>query len=140
MRISRTACARASFPKKRVLNEAVRKVLEYKEKFVAPRVPAEKAVKKILREQKKEPFEAMRQSAEKSITLLRNRAGLLPLRNVPKHARIAIIRPTMGRLMMSDNTNFYPFDFKDVFSQYFDNVQEYVRRPPAKRHRGARRE
>lgn len=106
------------------LNEAVRKVLEYKEKFVAPRVPAEKAVKKTCASKKN--LEAMRQSAEKSITLLRNRAGLLPLRNVPKHARIAIIRPTMGRLMMSDNTNFYPFDFKDVFSQYFDNVQEYV--------------
>ena len=27
---------------------------------------------------------------------------------------------------MSDNTNFYPFDFKDVFSRYFSNVYEYA--------------
>ena len=32
----------------------------------------------------------------------------------------------MGRLMMSDNTNFYPFDFKDAFADHFDDVYEYT--------------
>lgn len=106
------------------LDEAVRKVLEYKAKYVPASIPAERKTKKTCAS-KKNLAEVLR-GAEKSVTLLRNRAKLLPLGKIPAHARVAIIRPTMGRLMMSDNTNFYPFNFRDVFGKYFDNVQEYV--------------
>lgn len=106
------------------LDEAVRKVLEYKDRYARKRVPSKRTTRRICAGKKN--LEAMRSSAEKSITLIRNDAGLLPLGKVPAESRLAIIRPTMGRLMMSDNTNFYPFTFRDVFSQYFSNVQEYV--------------
>lgn len=106
------------------LNEAVRKVLEYKKASVKDRVPSAGTVKRTCGSPRN--LAAVRKTAERSITLVRNDAGLLPLRNVPKDARVSIIRPTMGRLMMSDNTNFYPFDFKDVFSRYFSNVYEYA--------------
>ena len=106
------------------LDEAVRKVLEYKRKFIPAAVPAPSAVKRACATKKN--LALIQQSADKSVTLLRNRAGLLPLGKIPRNARVSIIRPTMGRLMMSDNTNFYPFDFKDVFSRYFDDVYEYV--------------
>ncbi len=105
------------------LDEAVRKVLEYKKAAVKDRVPPARAAKKACASKKN--LAAVQQSADRSITLVRNGAGLLPLNGIPKNARLSIIRPTMGRLMMSDNTNFYPFDFKDVFSRYFDRVYEY---------------
>ncbi len=105
------------------LNEAVRKVLEHKKAAVKDRVPPAGAVKKACASKKN--LAAVQRSADRSITLVRNDAGLLPLADIPKNARLSIIRPTMGRLMMSDNTNFYPFDFKDVFSRYFDRVYEY---------------
>lgn len=106
------------------LNEAVRKVLQYKKSAVKDRVPPAGTVKKTCGSRKN--LAAVQESADRSITLVRNEAGLLPLGKIPKNARVSIIRPTMGRLMMSDNTNFYPFDFKDVFSQYFDKVYEYA--------------
>jgi hypothetical protein len=87
-------------------------------------VPAKTEVKKKCGTRKN--LETIQRTADKSITLLRNSAGLLPLNTIPSNARVSIIRPTMGRLMMSDNTNFYPFDFKDVFGRYFDSVSEYV--------------
>lgn len=105
------------------LNEAVRKVLEYKKTAVKDKVPSAGAVKRTCASKKN--LAAVQKSADRSITLVRNEAGLLPLGTIPKNARLSIIRPTMGRLMMSDNTNFYPFDFKDVFAQYFDKVYEY---------------
>jgi len=106
------------------LNEAVRKVLEYKRQSVRDKVPAAGVAKKVCGSRKN--LSAIQSSADRSITLVRNDAGLLPLASIPKNARVSIIRPTMGRLMMSDNTNFYPFDFKDVFSNYFDKVYEYT--------------
>lgn len=106
------------------LNEAVRKVLEYKQTSVKDRIPSAGTVNRVCASRKN--LALVQKSADKSITLLRNGANLLPLGNIPKNARLSIIRPTMGRLMMSDNTNFYPFDFKDVFSNYFDNVYEYT--------------
>ncbi len=106
------------------LDEAVRKVLEYKKASVKDRVPPARAVRKTCASRKN--LEAVQKSADRSITLVRNDAGLLPLRSVPKNARVSIIRPSMGRLMMSDNTNFYPFDFKDAFADHFDDVYEYT--------------
>ncbi len=106
------------------LDQAVRKVLEYKQKCVPLKVPSSGRTRKSCASKKN--LSTVQQSADKSITLLRNSAALLPLGKIRSNARISIIRPTMGRLMMSDNTNFYPFDFKDVFSQYFDHVYEYV--------------
>lgn len=106
------------------LNEAVKKVLTYKKKSVPDQVPSAGKVKKICGSKKN--LAEIQKTADKSITLLSNKSGLLPLSTIPKCSRVAIIHPTMGRLMMSDNTNFYPFTFKDVFSQYFEDVYEYV--------------
>ena len=106
------------------LNDAVRKVLTYKQKNIPEQVPSAKKVQKICAS--KNNLLEIQKTADKSITLLSNKNSLLPLGTIPKGSRVAIIHPTMGRLMMSDNTNFYPFTFKDVFSQYFDDVYEYV--------------
>ena len=106
------------------LNDAVKKVLTYKKQSVPDKVPSPSKVKKICGSKKN--IAEIQKTADKSITLLSNKSKLLPLGTIPKGSRIAIIHPTMGRLMMSDNTNFYPFTFKDVFSQYFDDVYEYV--------------
>lgn len=105
------------------LDEAVRKVLEYKRKFIKDKVPPAAVTEKVCASASN--IEVVQKSADKSVTLLRNSSGLLPLRSVAPDSRIAIVRPSMGRLMMSDNTNFYPVTFRDVFSDFFPSVHEY---------------
>lgn len=105
------------------LDEAVRKVLEYKQKFIRNEVPPHTVTDRVCASADK--LSTIQRYADKSITLLRNSTGLLPLRSVAPDSRIGIVRPSMGRLMMSDNTNFYQVSFKDVFSEYFPSVHEY---------------
>ncbi|HPM06947.1 MAG TPA: glycoside hydrolase family 3 C-terminal domain-containing protein, partial [Treponemataceae bacterium] len=106
------------------LNAACLRVLEYKAKYVSTNLLSEKKAAKIVAS--KAHTKAIQDAADASITLLRNKSNLLPLRKIDPKARIAIVRPSFGRLMMSDNTNFYVHNMKEIFSQYFDNVSEYV--------------
>ena len=106
------------------LNAACLKVLEFKEKYVNACVPSEKEAEKICG--CKEHTEIVQKAADASITLLRNNDKLLPLPKLDPSKRFAVLRPSFGRLMMSDNTNFFTHNMKDIFSNYFPNVSEYV--------------
>ncbi len=106
------------------LNEACLKVLEFKERYVSAKVPSAEETQKICACE--EHIALIQKAADASITLLRNTKNLLPLPNLDSSKRFAILRPSFGRLMMSDNTNFFTHNMKEVFSTYFGNVSEYV--------------
>jgi beta-N-acetylhexosaminidase len=117
------AVRKGRLPEER-LNEAAAAVLAAKAKWIPDRFPsAEKARSTLL---SAEHVAKLRDVADKSIALLKNDAGVLPKTGLPAYARTVIIRPTFGRLMMSDNTNFYTYSVRDVFAEYFPNVSEYV--------------
>jgi beta-N-acetylhexosaminidase len=108
------------------LNAACEKVLEYKEKYHISFEEKHFSETAVGSPVKKEHMDSIQEAADSSITLIKNQEQLLPFGTKNTKKRLAILRPTYGRLMMSDNTNFYTHTFKDIFSQYFDNVSEYV--------------
>ncbi|MBN1412072.1 MAG: hypothetical protein JW969_14610 [Spirochaetales bacterium] len=105
------------------LNESVMRILRAKKKYATFDVDNRKKTMRILA--RKESKKAIEEVANKSITLVKNEANVLPLKT-KKTTRIAIIRPMYGRLVMSDNTNFFMHNFADSFRKYHENVAEYV--------------
>jgi beta-N-acetylhexosaminidase len=97
-------------------NESVLRVLDAKKQWIKEEFPTEKERKKVCAIPVH--LKTVQEAADKSLTLIKNSAGLLPLKPSPNQ-RIVILRPTMGRLVMSDNTNFYTHSFKDIFQEYF---------------------
>ncbi|MCX7655985.1 MAG: hypothetical protein N2Z76_05630 [Treponemataceae bacterium] len=103
-------------------NESVLRVLQAKEQWIQKKVPTEEERKKVCAIP--EHLRIVQETADKSITLIKN--SLLPLSSAPGN-RIVVLRPPMGRLVMSDNTNFYTHSFKEIFQEYFpeQKVIEY---------------
>ena len=117
------------------LNEACAKVLEFKEKYVQKSVPTERKAKSLL--VTKQNLKEVKDAANASITVIRNNNGMMPLTKKKVIAasstggkpRLAILRPTNARLMMSDNTNFYTHSFKEIFQEVYGkevSVCEYI--------------
>ena len=108
------------------LNLACARVLEFKEKYVSKTVPTEETAKSLLVTE--ENIKAIQDAADASITVIKNEGGLLPLtkekileatKGTKIKPRVALLRPTYARLMMSDNTNFYLHTFKEVFEEVY---------------------
>lgn len=106
------------------LDEAAAAVLKAKARWIPESAPTEAAARSVV--MSADHVAKVRDAADRSVTLLKNDAGLLPRRGLPPTARVAILRPSFGRLVMSDNTNFYTHSMREIFSEYFPNVSEYA--------------
>lgn len=95
------------------INESVERILRVKAKYITTPIANLPKAKKILGT--KESRKQVQVIADKSITLLKNDEKIIPLK-LQKDDKVLIVRPSLTRLVMSDNTNYYDESF--LFKQF----------------------